>query len=110
LKIEEALVIFRHKSVKIYECMNLLWYKIRHTGDDHAPVRMAHENEIVEILPLDDIDDILDVGVKIDGRIKKMGTLAETGVGRCEHGMSVASQRPRYPPIIPPAVPCPMGQ
>jgi hypothetical protein len=44
---------------------------------------MAHEDDLIEIFPLDLVDDVVDVGGEIDIGVEEVRTLTQTGQGIC---------------------------
>ena len=51
--------------------------------NDHAAIGMAHEDDLIEIFPLDLVDDVVDVGGEIDIGVEEVRTLTQTGQGIC---------------------------
>ena len=44
---------------------------------------MTHEHDLIEVLPFDLVDDVVDVGGEIDIGVEEVRTLTQTGQGIC---------------------------
>jgi hypothetical protein len=62
-------------------------------GDGHTAVAMADEHDIIQILPLDQVDDVGDMGVEIDRRTAKVRPLAQSSEGDGINVVAPRSQR-----------------
>ena len=67
------------------------------TGDDHAAIRMAHEDDLIEIFPFDLVDDVADVCRQVNLVVQEMRALAETGQCRRKDTVFFRSQAIRDP-------------
>ena len=57
---------FRHKRIEINERRNVLRHLVGDARHDHPTIGMAAKNDVVHLLPADEIDDIGNVGAEID--------------------------------------------
>jgi hypothetical protein len=91
----EVLAILRHPGVEIDQVRQPLRNAVSHPGDDHPPVAPADEHDILQVFVLEDVDDVDDVGVKIDVGVAKVDPLAETREGRRENIVPGSAQERR---------------
>jgi hypothetical protein len=66
------------------------------TGDDAAGVAMPGQDDVIEIVPLNGVDNVVDMRLEIDLRSREMNALAEPGERDGEDVMSVGAQPPRH--------------
>ena len=64
----QALTILRNKGIEVDQGINPLWDAIRDTGNHAAPVGVTAQYYPRQSLPLNEIDDISNMGVQIDLR------------------------------------------
>jgi len=63
------------------------WGARRGPRDHHAPIRVAHQDDLVQILPLDQPGDVLDVRAESDFRGCKVVTVGHAGKARRDDAM-----------------------
>ena len=80
-------------------------HRIRGAADHAAAIGMAAEDHLVELLPADQIDDIIDVHLKIDLARQQVASFAHAGERRREHMMALIEKRAPDPCPAPAAVP-----
>jgi predicted ester cyclase len=93
----------RHVGVEIDHVRDALRSAVGDTSDDHPPVAPADQNDTGQILVVEHVDDILDVGVQIDLRAREVDALAVPGEGRGLDIVAGAAQVRRDPPPAPAA-------
>src|SRR5277367_6235307 len=71
---------------------------------------MAAEHEISQLLPLNEIEDVHRMGLRVYALRKKVRALADARKGGREHLMSLLLQRLANPLPAPAAMPSPMNQ
>jgi hypothetical protein len=99
----EVLAILGHGRVEVDELCQPLRHPVGDAGDDHPAVAPADEHDILEVFVLQDIDDVLDVGVEVDVGVAKVDPLAETREGRREDIVPGSAQERRQLLSTPPA-------
>ena len=77
---------------------------VRRSGDDHAAVAVAHENDVVQVLEVEHGHDVLDVAVQVDPIVEQVSPLAQTREGGRVHVVALRTQQARDAPVAPPTV------
>ena len=88
VEIQQRLAVLRNEGVEIDQLRDAIAGAIGDAGRDHAAIAVAEQHDVAQILELDDVDHILDMGVEIDRRIHQMHALAKSGVGRRDQPMA----------------------
>ena len=57
---------------------------VGHAGDDHPPVAPTHQDDAGQVFVVQQVDDVLEVGVQINLWAGEVDTLAKPGEGRRE--------------------------
>src|SRR5215472_350254 len=77
--VEHALAVLRHEGVQIDDMSDQIRHSIGNTGDDHPAGAVTDQGDISQTLVLQEIDDVLDVGVEADFRASEMRAFAKAG-------------------------------
>ncbi len=72
VEVEQRLPVPRHEGVEIDQLRDALARAIGDAGRDHAAIAVAQQYDVADILIFDDVEDILDMGFKIDRGIGQM--------------------------------------
>jgi hypothetical protein len=65
-EVEQAFTVLRHERVEIYQSTNSLRNLIGDAPDDAATIRVPAEDYVRQILPAEEVDNIRDMGRKIN--------------------------------------------
>ena len=87
VQIEQRLSVVGHERIEIDQLRDAVPRAVGDAGRDHAAIAVADQRDVAQILVLDDVENVLDVGFEIDRRIGQMLALAETGVARRDQAM-----------------------
>ena len=109
-KVGERLPITRHKRVQIHNRSDALVHLLRHTRNHHPAVRVPHQHDVIQILPLHLAHDIVNLRRQIDILRLQVRPLAHTRQRRRDHIMSLRRETIRHTPPAPSTVPRPMHQ
>ena len=98
--------VFGQQSVNVDDALDAVGHAIGHAGDDHAAVAVADEDDVVQIFPEDDVDDVLNVRVEVNVRAAEVGMFAEPGERRAINDVAVGGEQIVHVFPIPTAAPC----
>lgn len=104
-KIEEAFAIFHDESIQVDQCADTVRDLVGDSGDYPTRIGVAAENHVVRFFPADEIDDISDMGGKIDRRRCEVAPIAYSGKCGRENVVTCGSERPTYSLPAPAPVP-----
>jgi len=68
-------------------------HAVHDARDDHAAVAVADEDEVAQVLVLNDVDHVLDVGAQVRLRRAEVHALADAGEGRREDRVTGAPEQ-----------------
>jgi len=88
MEVKHAFAVLRDKRVKIYQRADSLWNLIGDAADHVAAIRVPAQDDIREILPSKQVDNIRNMRRKIDSGRVEMRALAQTRKSRREHLMA----------------------
>ena len=70
---------------------------IRDRGDDHAAITVTNQDDVVQILPIKDAHDVVDMGFEIHRGAEQVSALTKTGERRREHLVTSSPQAINHP-------------
>ncbi len=79
-------------------------------GDDHPAIGMADQDRIAQILPEQQVDDIVDMRIEIDAVMDLVGMLAHSGQRRRIDDVPPGLEQPRHWLVAPTAMPAAVDQ
>ncbi len=98
-EVGEALAVTRHERVEIDQPRDALARAVGHAGRHHAPVAVADQYDVVQILAVQRAAHVGDMGVEVVLRARQMLALAKAGVGGNED--LVPGRRHQGPHLLP---------
>src|SRR6476646_7257381 len=101
----KAFAIFQQEGVQIDQGRNLIGHQFRDPSDNATAIGVAAQHDAIELLPTDQVSDILDVSVKVDVGGQSMALLSQPSERRCKHLMSLLDEPLPHPCPAPTAVP-----
>jgi hypothetical protein len=104
-EIEQALAVRRNERVEINERPERVRRALGDTGDHHAAVGVATEDNVGQVLALKHTANVSDVRVKIDVSTHQVRPLTQARQGGRVDLMARQAQQRRDPPPAPAAVP-----
>ena len=70
------------KRVEVDQVLDAAGHAVGHAGDDHAAVTVADQDNVVQIFPQDDVDDVLNVRVEVNVGAGEIGMFTLAGERR----------------------------
>src|SRR5262249_49125419 len=101
----QVVAVLWHEGVEEHDRADSFAHLFGHARNDEAAIGMADEHDAVEAFPLDDVDDISDVGRKVHLAVDEVRALAQTRHRRREHLVPALLQKIGHAPPAPAAVP-----
>ena len=109
-EVEQALAVLRHEGIEIDELGDPLRHLLGNARDHHAARAVADEDHAIEVLVLQDVDDVLDMGGQGNLRPGEVGAFAEAGQGGGVDRVALLAETRGHLVPAPTAEPCRMNQ
>ena len=88
VQIEQRLPVLGHERVDIDQLRDKVARAIGDASRDHAAIAMADQHDVTQIFIFDDVEDVLNMSLQVDRRVRQMYAFADTGVGWGDEAMS----------------------
>lgn len=85
-QLPETLAVLRYLGIEEDQAGNAARHPVRHPERHHAAVAVRAQDHLVEVLVLQHVDHVLDVGVEVGGRCRQVAPFPEAGQ-RHRHGL-----------------------
>src|ERR1035437_5478801 len=103
-----ALTVIGYNGVDKDDLPDAVGYAVHHAGDHHPAVAVADEDNVMQIFPEDEIDDVGDVRGEVDVRTGKVHPFAETSESGPVDLVTVGAEQQVDLLPLPPAAPRPV--
>ena len=108
--LDECLAVGGCRGVQVDKVANPVGGPVGDTGDHHAPITVADEDYVAQILEMQQLDDVGDVALEVDTASKQVLPLAQTRQGRGVNLVPLRPQQPRDGLVTPAAVAAAVNQ